>query len=326
MAASSIPAATIKKYEAPSPGASPETMVERVSDDGHGTGLSVGGLAKAIARFEAEEKVADDIFASNPVKTILSEVPIDETLRVATRPSVAKSSTVDLPPPPQSPPPKFTLASPKRKRFTPFSYMSRLQDEAFKEGESPPKGDDDEESRRTHPSENIRSLLAEYRGKFKISAAAHNMTSTHYNTTHQAFTITIMVISIIGTVLDNLFNKFDVKYGTIINNILYVISAVLAGVSSGQNFGKLAEKHAQLRDEYISMIASIDGVLAVDADLEAGRGFVDFGEVLKRIEEMRSNIKKGSVQIPAWVQERLSKSGFWETKNPPPEVLAAELF
>jgi hypothetical protein len=291
-------------------------MAERISDSGHGTGLSVAGLAKAIARYEEEEKApAEDIFS----KSILA--PIKGLGGFSSNPSV-----VELPARPPSPPPKFTLSSPKRKRFLPFSYMSRLQDDTLKEGESPPKGDDDGESRRTHPSENIRSLLAEYRGKFKVCAAAHNMTATHFNTTHQAFTITIVVISLVGSVLDNMFTKFNVSFGSIVNNILFGISGILAGVASGQNFGKLAEKHAQLRDEYISMIASIDGVLAMDADLEAGRGFVDFGEVLKRIEEMRSNIKKGAVQIPAWVQDRLSKSGFWETKSPPPEVLAAELF
>jgi hypothetical protein len=176
------------------------------------------------------------------------------------------------------------------------------------------------------PLLNIRHLLNEHKKKFKVCAAAHNMTATRYNIVHQVFQITIVIISLMGNIIENIFRQTEFAYGSVFNTIFYGVSGILAAVSSGQNFGKLAEKHVQLRDEYNGMVGMIETVIAIDDDLESGEDGMDFREVLKKIEEMKTNIKKNAVQIPAWVQKRFSETSFWEADIPPPEVLVVELF
>lgn len=174
---------------------------------------------------------------------------------------------------------------------------------------------------------NTKNLLTRFRYRYKIAAAAHNLTATQYSKVHTYLTFVVLCVNLAGTIVVNIMSGISnaASSSAIINSVFFAVSGGLTAANNLFNFSKVAQQHVQLRDEYNRIVDLIDIAVAADND----DGGYDFNKVLSEIQELNANLKRGAIQIPKFVQDRIIELKPWDASTQaelPSEIRAADLF
>lgn len=163
------------------------------------------------------------------------------------------------------------------------------------------------DSPKVHKSQkNIMEHLERLKNKHMTSSSAHSLTADFYEEVYHALTITIIVVSLLGTLLINILeepgNDRTIK---IVSSVFYTITATLTAVNNFLGFQKKAQLHIQLRDEHRRLVDNIELALSIKKDNEEERGQdYDFQSILEQIQEINSTLKKASIQIPSHIKRK----------------------
>lgn len=173
----------------------------------------------------------------------------------------------------------------------------------------------------------VRDLLERFRFRYKIAGAAHSMTSTFFGRLHLILSGISLIVSLVGGIAEKFMTEYQFEKAGLVTSFCFAIIGGITAVNNVFGFSANSEKHVQLRDEYSRIVNLIDTTLAVDPVTETGPEV--YREVLARIQELDLNLKKRSIQIPKYIQDKILALRPWDAENDaalPPVIRAVDLF
>lgn len=164
-----------------------------------------------------------------------------------------------------------------------------------------------------------RLAFVEFLGRYKdmhlAYAAMHNEAARHMHWYHTLFTVLILVLSLVATVLDNTLSLFS--EASVARQVISTIGfGMLAGFTSINNFlgyQKLEEKHIAVKNEHLNAMEVVDAALV---HVASSHGEYDYSVVEEELQSIHRNLRKTGVTLPYSIARRYPEyEAPWQLKR-----------
>lgn len=149
----------------------------------------------------------------------------------------------------------------------------------------------------------MRALLEQIRARHHAYAAMHTAASRSAAAYHRNFTVAILVITLITTLVTNVIQDLvEPLWTTLVSNVALALIAGLTSINNFLGYQKREVEHRDARNAHLRAADLID--IAIACDDEDPDVTYDYTSVLEEIQEIHDGLKKLTVGIPTWIAEK----------------------